>query len=286
MTPIKRVLLASCFPWLLSCSKDTFPKYIELKALRIIALTTTTPEISPGTVVTITPYVSDLGSTGPWTYSAEGCFDPGIAYGAEPTCAGSITRTVLANNVSVTAGLLSSTNIYTGNVDSISLSASLTTAILSGRSTVSSYNGVNYLVVYSISNAIGQTVKSFRRIVVSSSSKTSKNTNPTLSGVLANGVALGALSPASEVSLTASLSAGSAETYYYQTADGTLISTEESPLTTWFISDGEIKYFRTTSADVNVFKAPDSYPSTRKSFVLAVTHDGRGGVSLLKTEIH
>ena len=271
---------------LFGCSKDTFPKYIALSGLRVIALQTSTPEISPGTAVTITPYISDINNSGPWTYSAEGCFDPGITYGANPSCTDSATRTVLASSASVTAGQLTAANVYTGSVDSLTLSAALTAAILTGRSGVDSYNGVNYLVVYTISNSAGESVKSFRRIVVTESTKSTKNSNPSATDILANGATLGALSASGEYTLSASYSAASPESYTYKDSNGNLVSATESLSTTWFITDGEMKYYRTSSGDTNTCKTPSSYPSGRKSAVIAVTRDTRGGIQIVQRMIN
>lgn len=271
---------------LLSCSTDTFPKYIALTGLRVLALQTSTPEISPGTAVTITPFISDINNAGPWTYSAEGCFDPGITYGANPSCTDSTTRTVFATNQAVTSSLLTASNVYSNSVDTFTVPAAQTTSILSGRGSEDTYNGVNYLVVYTISNSSGETVKSFRRLVVTESTKTTKNSNPSTTDLLANSSTLGTLSANTEVTLTASFSSTSAETYSYKDSTGSLISSTESLLTTWFITDGSMKYYRTSQGDSNTYTTPSSYPSTRRSSVIAVTRDSRGGVHVVQRTIN
>ncbi len=268
------------------CSTDTFPKYIALTGLRVLALQASTPEISPGTAVTITPYISDINNAGPWTYSAEGCFDPGISYGATPSCTDSATRTVFASSQTITSSLLTASNVYSNSVDSFTVPAAQTALIHSGRSAIDTYNGVNYLVVYTISNSSGEIVKSFRRIVVTDSSKSTKNSNPTTSDLLANGSTLGTLSANSSYTLAASYSATSAETYTYKDSSGTLVSATESLLTTWFITDGSMKYYRTSQGDSNTYTTPSSYPSSRKSSVIAVTRDSRGGVYILQRVIN
>jgi hypothetical protein len=269
-----------------ACTKENFPKYIVLSRLRVLALQTSTPETNPGAAVTVTPYVSDVNNKGPWTYSAEGCIDAGISYGANPSCTGNSTRTVFADSQTVTSSLLNSANVYTGSVDAISISAGLTSAALTGRGVADSYNGVNYLLVYTISNSVGESVTSFRRIVITESAKATKNSNPTVTDLLAGGTSLSNLSAGTEYSLTASYGAGATETYDLKDSGGGLINMSESLFTTWFITDGDMKYYRTSSGEANTYTTPGSFPISRKSAIVGVTRDSRGGVSIIQRMVH
>jgi hypothetical protein len=273
---MKKLFIFSVVLWT-GCTKDTFPKYIELNDLRVIALQTATPEVVPGTLLTIDPYVSDINNTAPLTFIAEGCVD--ISYGAEPSCNGNPTMVSLGTG---SAGTLSGPT-FTGSLTSFN--ATIPAAILVGRSAAETYNGVNYLITYAITNAQGKTVKSFRRIIVSDPSKP-KNSNPTVPAVFANGVSLGLLAPGVAHEMTMTFGASSAETYNRMKTDGSMTTVTEELTTTWFITDGLMKFYRTSVADVNAYTTPESYPTTRSSFILVVVRDGRGGLSLLQTVIH
>lgn len=263
------------------CSKDPFPKYVLLDDFRVVALQSSTPEVNPGAVVTITPYVSDVKNTGPLTYTATGCVDAGVAYGAAPNCDGNPTAVSLATG---TISTLNTGNTFTGDADSFT--ATIPAAILLGRSADSLYNGVNYLISYVATSAAGRVIQTFRRIVVSDPTKTTKNSDPVITAVLANGVALSTLPENTEVALSIQYPASSSESYTYLKSDGSTSAAQEGLITTWFISDGTMKYYRTTGAETDAYTTPASYPTTRSSFVLAVTRDGRGGLSLTKTNVH
>ncbi|MFZ4405386.1 MAG: hypothetical protein ACOYOK_14905, partial [Pseudobdellovibrionaceae bacterium] len=181
---------------LVACSKDTFPKYVALGDLRILAIKVSAPEVNPGATVTLTPYLSDIGGDGNLQYSWQACVDPGVGLGAEPTCDGNSTATSVTSG---TINTLNSANTYTATANTFAVTVPST--ILVGRATVDSYNGVNYIVLYSVTNSTGTTVKSFKRIVVSLSSKTSKNSNPSLSQILSSGVAVSTLAAGTEYTL-------------------------------------------------------------------------------------
>ena len=266
---------------LLSCSNETFPKYVALGDTRILEIIASSPEVNPGASVTLTPYVSDINSSGTLSFAWQACTDPGISYGAVPTCTGSATATSITTG---TVSGLSSSNSFTGPVGSFIVSVPST--ILALASTQDLFNGVNYLVTYQISNASGDTVKSFKRIVVSDSTKSTKNSNPVISQILANGSALGTLSAGAQVSLAMSASASSAESYTVKNADSSLSSLTETLQTTWFYSDGEVKYYRTTGSDTNTYTAPSAFVSSRNTFIVAVLRDGRGGLAISRVDIH
>lgn len=90
----------------LGCGRDELPKYTKLDRLRVLAITTPTPEIqSPagGIVnVDITPYFSDIGGSGNITLSILSRLDPGTLLGVPPSCEGQAFVSTL-QTVSVTA---------------------------------------------------------------------------------------------------------------------------------------------------------------------------------------
>jgi hypothetical protein len=79
------------------------------------------------------------------------------------------------------------------------------------------------------------------------------------------------------VNLSANLAVG-AETYQVQNVDGSFSSATESVITSWYISDGDINYLRTDSSQPTTqYTTAASAPIGRKTFVIAITRDNRGG---------
>ena len=262
-----------------TCSSDDLPKYVELSGLRVVTLVASSPEAAPGGSVSITPWVSDVSGAGrDLTYTAEGCLDPGIAYGAEPTCTGSATLTSLGSGT--ISGTLTAANVYTAAVTAVNVTLPASAVIFAGRSTVDQFNGVYYLVVYTVRASDGSSVKSIKRIVVSSKGS-GYNSNPSFSDILADGASLSAL-PGGDVILTASFTGGSQEAYSQMKSDGSTVTATESLTTTWFITDGKLKYFRTANTDGNTWTPPTlPLPDGRsKTLVLGVIRDSRGGMAV------
>ena len=253
---------------------------MQLGGLRVLALRADQgasgagpAEFSPGDSVTVTPIISDFNGGGrALTYSAIGCLDPGISYGAEPSCAGNPTATTLGGGAVTLSGAVSST----GQANTFTVSIPAT--ILAGRSALDQYNGVFYLVTYTLTAADGTTTKSFKRLTASTPTKT-KNQNPTLVSILANGSAMTTL-PSGDVQVSVSYSAGSNETYTTMKSDGSLASVREDLLTTFFVTDGTLKYFRTINDQATTFSPPGAAPVGHQAAIVAVTRDPRGGVSV------
>lgn len=271
-------LLAFAFIVVASCSDDTLPKYVELGGLRVLALRSDLAtsgagpaEFTPGDSVVVTPYVSDYRGGGrAISYSATVCLDPGVNYGATPSCNGVPGATTVAAGTVTLTGAVSST----GQADTFSVTIPAT--ILSGRSSQDQYNGVNYLVIYRLT-AGADTVTAFKRLVVTQSGKT-KNQNPSLTSILANGSALGAL-PTGVVALSASYTAGSIESYTSMRSDGSTVAATEELVTTYFITDGTLKFYRTVNADTTTYTPPGAAPGDHSAIVVAITRDNRGGLS-------
>ncbi len=271
-------LILMCNIILFSCTKNELPKFNQLNSLRVIALTTPTPEVSAGDVVTITPVVSDVNATQDLTYTAQSCVDLGVSYGVTPTCEGNPTKTVIQFNKS--SATPDSTNNRTGDAEAFIVSIPTALTIFYGRSAQEQFNGVNYLVEYILSNPNGEVLKSFRRIVVST--KSPKNTNPVITDIFSDGVTMTTLPYGTKSNLTSDLSTTSAETYQVQDFNGVQTLASEILSVTWMITDGETKYFRSDVGASNVYTGPEAAPVGRSSYIFAVARDNRGGVSIVR----
>jgi len=268
------------FFFLLSgCGKDNLPEFNHLEGLRVLAFKLSAPEVSPGDTVTVTPIISDIRATS-LTYTARVCLDPGVSYGATPSCVGNVSAVTLADQQTLT--LPGANENWTGLADSLTVQIPASAVIFEGRSSIEQFNGVSYLLEYILSNDLGETVRSIKRIVVSDSAKTSKNSNPITADILANGVSMTSLSWSSPVNLTTDLSLTSAETYSSKNSSGELGTAVEQLVTTWFVTDGETKYYRSEGLEADEYTAPSAAPVGRSVYILAITHDDRGGVSLVK----
>jgi hypothetical protein len=162
--------------------------------------------------------------------------------------------------------------------------------ILTGRNAIDQANGVAYLLIYDLtatsSSGATQTVHSFKRVIASL--RSSPNTNPSITGVTAGSATLQAFvsgitypAPASEVSLAVQTSAASTQSFTALANDGSSRTLTETLTTTWFLSDGDIKFFRTTGSDANVYYPPNSKPTGHTPMFVVVTRDGRGGEDFL-----
>lgn len=257
-----------------ACNSDDMPRYTNLDRLRVMALVPSSAEVDPGATVTITPYVSDIYGAGrTLTYTAVRCHDPGIDYGATPTCDGSATRTVIATNTTVT-GLAAPS--YTGAVNTFSVTIPSSGEIFAGRSSQALYNGVGYLVTYTVTATGEKSLQSFTRIVVST--KTPKNAHPTSLSLLSNGQTLTTL-PTTTFNLSLTYPTTATETFSVANSDGSTTAKTEILQTTWFITEGSLKRDRTLGTDVVSYSPPTTYTAGRVR-ILAVTRDGRGGIAV------
>lgn len=279
---MKFIFLNLSLVGLLSCSESKMPKYVELKDLRILTLIASTPEVDAGSTVTVTPVISDINETSSLSYEAYGCIDPGVALGAKPHCDNNQTKTLLSQGTITAASNSEMAQNFSGSAPSFTVNIPSSAVIFSQRSSVDQYNGVSYLVTYKITNSSGQSVDSFKRIIVSLKPASDKNTNPAINNILSQGTALASNSlPVSGVySLQVELGTNALQSYPFKKADESIETRSEEITTTWFITDGSLKYFRSTNQDTNEFTAPDTLPTTRKSFLFSVSRDARGGVTV------
>jgi hypothetical protein len=275
---MKLCILFVCNIILFSCSKDELPKFNELNSIRVLALTTPTPEVNPGDIVTVTPVISDITEGGGLKDTAQTCIDIGVAYGVTPTCEGNPTKSIIHQNRTLT--LPSIADHWTGNADTFSVTVPSALIIFNSRSTQEQFNGVNYLVEYILTNSSGIQIRSFKRIVVST--KTVKNSNPVITDIFSNGVTMTTLPVGSVVKLSSDLSAVSTENYDVQDSKNTVSQTTELLTVTWFITDGSTKYFRSEISESNEYTAPVTAPVGRSAYIIAVARDNRGGATVVR----
>ncbi|OYZ11926.1 MAG: hypothetical protein B7Y39_19215 [Bdellovibrio sp. 28-41-41] len=264
-----------------SCSDSKLPKYVELTDLRVLTLIADKPEANPGETVSITPIVSDVAETTSLSFQAFGCIDPGVALGAEPTCTNNSTKVTLAGSTITSATNSDMAQNFTGTAPSFSASIPNDAVIFNQRSDLDKYNGVGYLIEYTISNTRGQTVNTVKRILVSNKTSGEKNQNPAIAQLQSNGVGLGnnEFPLGGKFTIGMVFNASSFQVYTQKKDDGSSENKSEELTTTWFITDGVLKYFRSTNQETNEYEAPASVPTTRKSFLISISRDSRGGAT-------
>ena len=268
-----------------ACQSNNFPKYQDLGDLRVLTIIADHPEVNPGDTVTFTPVLSDLGGQGRTIdFSVQGCIDPGVGIGITPVCPSPDPASIETGTIAIPAG---TTQTYTGPVTTFSLTMPDEATILGSRSTTDQFNGVAYLVFYTISVPNGPAVNSFLRVIVSSPTKTQKNQNPVITSVDLNDSPVpGVISmPSSAVNFRVTSPPSSLETYQVMQVDGTMTPQTEELINTWFISDGEFDFSRTIGNSENSWSPPGSRPSNRGSVLIVVTRDGRGGAAFQKIEM-
>lgn len=265
------------------CGDDELPDYFKLDRLRVLALTLDTPEVAPGSSVDLTAVVSDATGGGrALTYALEGCVDPGVGYGAEPTCIGNPTRTVISAGA---IGNGNAGNDYTAAEAAITVNVPAAGVIFTdprtgaARSAADQYNGVAYLLVYTVTATLtGEKEMAFRRVVVST--KPAKNSNPAITQLNYNGANItgAALSP-SAVPLRLVAATSQIESYSELQTNGTLETKNEELLVTWFVTSGEVKRSRTDINTDNTYTPAQPLPG-QVTFV-GVLRDNRGGSSFV-----
>ncbi len=269
MLKIKNILLGMSLLFLFGCSQEKLQEYNRLEKIRVLALKADKPEATVGDTITITPLVSDFNGNGrTLTYSAESCSDPGIAAGADPNCNGASSYQSLGTGA--VTGLSSPT--YTGSVNTISFT--IPSDVLNGKSVYEQANGVPYIFVYKITASDGAEIRTFKRIIVSIKSASLRNTNPTISNIYSNSDVLSSL-PGSRVSLRAEYTSSSVESYTGVSSDGTVGTQTEKMITTWFVSEGSIQYYRTLDTETNSYEI--TFRPDKPVLIIAVLRDDRGG---------
>jgi hypothetical protein len=265
---MKQIILLSALILISSCGDNKLNKVEKLGSFRILAIKTTTPELTQanGLTVIATPFISDISSGGRTiTGNVEGCVDPGIAFGAEATCDGNSTRVTSAYSVDTTDA--ASLNSKWGP-DSVPLS--IPDAIFTGRSSIEKFNGVPFIIIFSLS-ADGVTYKSFRRILVTN--RTTLNTNPSLTSLLLNSGAMAKPKNGDYFGINYS----GTETYDYMRVDGVVESRTEKLVMAWYVSDGTLNISKANATETVQFK---SDPPATPLLIIGVLRDERGGVAV------
>lgn len=265
---------------LAACQENTLPKYEVLGGLRILALRADQgsqfsgqAEFLPGDSVVVTPYVSFYRVSAAVSYTATACPDPGVNVGASASCDG------VAGAVALGSGTVTLTGGGSNTGQANSFTVSIPGNVLDNRRPIDQYNGVSYLVVYKLTSADGQSTSAVKRLLVSSASKTTKNQNPSVTALTAGGSPLTTL-PGGEVELGISFPASARESYSSMLTSGGLETRTEDLLTTFFITDGTLKYGRVVDAQTSTYTPPSSAPTDHTAVLVAVVRDPRGGVAV------
>lgn len=254
-----------------ACGGDDFKKVEHLEGFRVLGISTSQSEVSPGaTVNDIRVFFSDVGGGRFISGTTVSCIDPGIALGAKVNCDHDPNRVNGVYNINTTTEDQSG-GLFTG-LATTQASVTVPAQIFFGRSSKDQLNGVGYIIIFNFI-VDGKPVTAFKRIVATSRSV--KNTNP-VGTVLLNGAPIAAF-PDKDDKLV--MSSSSAETYEYENVDGSIeIRTEEIQVA-WYISYGKLNKPKTFANEET------KYLDDRSSgpFVLvAVIRDDRGGISFVR----
>ncbi len=259
-------------PLLSACSDANFPEYVYLDSLRVVAMIPSRPEAAPGNSITVTPLVSDVkGNARPLTYTAKGCMDPasaGLGSDAEITCDGREDGLNTSGSFSMPGPE------FTGNGPVLNIK--IPAAALAGRSAAEQFIGLYYIVLFTVTDPDGKSLKTLKRIMVTSVAKLPKNTNPIVSDIRTGNESLTIL-PTQDATLKADIPLGAQEQYSTFSSDFKMETKTEDFYTTWFVTDGKLDGYRSIPGGGVVWTPPASLPSSRKAVVIAVTRDGRGG---------
>lgn len=259
--------------FILSCSGDKFKEVFKLSGLRVIAITAgkvgtlTQAEFAPGDTATLEAYVSDVNNGQTVTAIIESCVDPGVAYGAEPDCSNAIDRIAYADinlNTSLIAG-------KTGAMPTVNVT--IPSSIFSGRGTRDQFNGVDYIVTFRFTTPSGEEIKAFKRL--KTTTRSTKNTNPTIGNILFNGSTLSSYPNEGDLSISTS---SNEESYQFQSSDGSITNLNEQINVAWYVSSGEINFPITSKSSSTHFKPAE--PKESELVVAATIRDGRGGMAV------
>jgi hypothetical protein len=264
---------------LVACNATDMARSSTLGGLRVLALVADTPDLGPGETATISPMISFVGgaATATLTSTVTHCLQPSIAFGSEATCDGNPTK---VGPVTTTLTQPTSINNLTGTANTFTVTTPASAIIFAGRTTYDQYNGIPYLIIYTLTASSGETVTSFRRLSVTSRTGADRNTNPTLTDIFSNGASLTSLPLNGQFNLSAQIGS-TVDSYQVQLVDGSFKPRSEEFLVSWFNTDGELSRDRTSASESTLYTAPGAATSGRKSYFISVLRDSRGGVSAL-----
>ncbi len=260
---------------LLSCGDDNFRKVEKLSGFRVLGIKASSPEVTDslvGTSVTLSLIVSDVNGGGRTVSGiVETCFDPGVGYGAEVSCdhdPNATTGPYSINFSGIGPDQPYSLNRYTGFV---TYPVDIPENLLTGRSSRDQFNGVAYLTIFTF-NVDGETLKFFKRIIVTNRTGAELNSNPTAGNIQLNGSDILAFPQSGQ-----ELSIGSSvpQTYTYRTVENIDETRTEEFQVAWYVSEGELSLSKTYIDEATEY---DGSAPTGDSVVVAIVRDDRGGL--------
>lgn len=260
--------------FLVSCERVEVD-FFNLGEFRLMAVIADQPEIDATIMntVTVTPWVSDVDAQGRLiSLDIVTCLDPGIGFGAEPTCDSSDPTYQQIAYADFDTNSLSG-QYYSGAMDSFDVT--IPADLLNMFDSETQFNGVDYIVSM-VFTAGSEEIKSVKRIKLSTNPN--PNQNPTFEDILVDGSDSMMISDGSEIGFT--IQPGSEpENYNEYDSEGQLQMNTESYLVTWFVSGGVLRFSRTEPGQNNEFTLDDNING--EPFVFGVLRDNRGGADIL-----
>lgn len=254
-----------------ACGGADFQKVERLESFRVLGISTSQSEVSPGdTVNDIRVFFSDVNGGRAISGTTVACIDPGIALGAKVNCDHDPSRVTGVYNIN-TSTEDQSGGLFTG-LAVTQASITVPSQIFVGRSAKEQSNGVGYIVIFNF-DVDGKQVTAFKRIVATT--RPVKNTNPSGS-ILLNGAPIAAF-PNKEDKLL--LSSNSAETYDYENVDGFVEAKTEEIQVAWYITSGKLTKPKTFANEETEYQDDRA---AGKFTLVAVIRDERGGISFVK----
>lgn len=253
------------------CGNEDLPQVETLQGFRVLAIVADSPEAAEGATVNLSLLLSDVnggGRTISGTWRA--CPDPGIALGAEPTCAG-VSGATAAQSFSVDFTDSDYGSTYTGLDTGLSFSVSIPANLLDNATTIQQTNGKGYVAIFRF-NVDGKEVRAFKNIFVTN--RTTKNSNPGTPTIRLNGGSLSSLPVANDTLTINDLS--DEETFQAFFSNGTLATITESYELAWYVTKSKLSAGKVGERDSVKF---DEAPAAGPFATVVVVRDERGGTS-------
>ena len=207
------------------------------------------------------------------SYRIKTCADPGVAAGVDPSCSSPSSDTG-----TLSYAFPSRSGSFTGMFPAAAVSITVPAAAVSGHTALEIAAGIPWLVTWDFTFPNGVTLRSFRRILITS--RTTLNTNPTITAITKDGTTLSA-PPGDHAVVSATLGSNNIESYTTYAGTESVDRTEAVSIS-WYSSQGTFKYSRTSQESPNNEYWPPNTPD-RAIFISAVVRDDRGGVGILST---
>lgn len=262
---------------LTGCADPDFPRVEVIDNFRVLGIVTSTPEVTGAAAVDVFPFVTDprgAGRTVTGTY--EYCVDPGVAFGATPSCRGIPGAVTGSYGINFGAESDFAANGYTG-VAGTPVTVVVPAAIFSGRTPREQFNGVAMIVVFRF-DVDGREVSAFRRI--SATNRGSTNLNPAAPvSILLNGSPLGGRKPVKNDDLSIA-PLNDEESFQVQTVEGSIETRTESYEVAYYISRGELDRSKVGVGESVEFIEPAASASSFTAVVMV--RDERGGLSFVR----